>query len=81
MRRVVAEIEDARASGANDPGASADALTARGFTTFKTIPVWGSARTYDRYRCFKWALNAPASKGRPVAWTRRSRVESNEPLA
>jgi hypothetical protein len=35
MRRVVAEIEDARAAGASDPGRIAESLNARGFTTRK----------------------------------------------
>ncbi len=35
MRRVVAEIEDARAAGASDPGRISEALNARGFTTRK----------------------------------------------
>ncbi len=35
MRRVVAEIEDARAAGASNPGRIAESLNARGFTTRK----------------------------------------------
>ncbi|MEE8279416.1 MAG: recombinase-like helix-turn-helix domain-containing protein [Alphaproteobacteria bacterium] len=54
MRRVVAEIEDARASGANDPGAIADALNARGFTTRK-----GRAWTAATVKKF---LDSPGAK-------------------
>ena len=48
MRRVVAEIKDARAAGARDPGAIAESLNARGFTTRKGRA--GTAGTVSKFR-------------------------------
>ncbi len=54
MRRVVSEIEDARAAGASDPGRIAAFLNARGFTTRK-----GRAWTADTVGKF---LKSPGAK-------------------
>ena len=54
IRRVVAEIDKARAAGADDPQTIAEALNARGFTTRKGR-LW-SAATVAKF------LSSPGAK-------------------